>query len=101
MLGNRPNIIVNVDSIKVVGDTKCHVIIFVQEKSATSNETKRIPATDVVNALSQPMPKQQLGTMGVEDLIALIAPDEDQLKEYLQKPPKGNAIRQCHSRTLF
>lgn len=30
--------------------------------------------------------------MGVEDIVALVAPDEDQLKEYLDKPPKGNLV---------
>lgn len=82
----------NVDSIKVVGDSKSHVIIFVQEKSTVSNETKRILATEVINVLNQPMIKQQLSTMGVEDIVALVAPDEDQLKEYLDKPPKGNLV---------
>lgn len=91
VLGNKPNIIVNIDAIKVVGESKCHVVIFIQEKSATSNETKRILASEVVNVLNQPMTKNQLATMGVEDAIALVAPDEDQMKEYLDKPPKGNS----------
>lgn len=93
LLGNKPNINVTIDSIKVVSDSKCHVIIYIQEKSQTSNETKRILATDVCNVLNQPMTKSQLTNMGIEDVIALVAPDEDQLKEYLEKPPKGIDIR--------
>lgn len=90
VLGSKPNILVNIDSIKTVSDSKCHVVIFIQEKSQTSNETKRILATDVVNVLNQPMTKSQLNSMGIEDAIALVSPDEDQLKEYLEKPPKGS-----------
>lgn len=83
---------VNVDSIKVISDTKCHAVIFLQEKSQTSNEIKRILATELANFLNQPMTKTQLTNLGVEEVIPMIAPDEDQLKEYLDKPPKGKNV---------
>lgn len=67
--------------------------MFIQEKSQTSNETKRILASDVCNVLNQPMAKSQTTSMGIEEVIALVSPDEDQLKEYLDKPPKGTPMQ--------
>lgn len=88
--GNRPNLVINVDSIEAVSEGKAQVVIFVQEKSQISNETKRILASEVSNFLNQPMIRPQLAnSLGVEDVVPLISPDEDQLKEYLEKPPKG------------
>lgn len=89
IFGNKPNITVNIDNIEPLADAKCQVVIYVQEKSQVSNEIKRISATEVNNFLSQPMTKTQLTNIGIEEVIPLIAPDEDQLKEYLDKPPKG------------
>ncbi|XP_055621029.1 probable nucleoporin Nup54 isoform X2 [Toxorhynchites rutilus septentrionalis] len=89
VFGNRANIAITVDSIKTVGENKSQIVIYVEEKSMTSNETKRILATEVSNYLNQPTPKQQISTMGVETIVALVLPEEDQLKEYLENPPKG------------
>lgn len=89
IFGNKPMITVNIDSIEPLSDAKCQVVIYVQEKSQISNEIKRISSTEVNNFLNQPMTKNQLTNYGVEEVVALISPDEDQLKEYLDKPPKG------------
>lgn len=89
IFGNKPTITVNIDSFEPLSDAKCQVVIYVQEKSQISNEIKRISSNEVNNFLNQPMTKNQLINSGIEDIIALISPDEDQLKEYLDKPPKG------------
>ncbi|XP_065086535.1 probable nucleoporin Nup54 isoform X2 [Ochlerotatus camptorhynchus] len=89
IFGNKPNIAITVESVKVVGDSKSQVVIYVEEKSTTSNETKRILATEVATYLNQPTPKHQLTSLGVETVVALVLPEEDQLKEYLDNPPKG------------
>ncbi|XP_055611331.1 probable nucleoporin Nup54 isoform X2 [Uranotaenia lowii] len=89
IFGSKPNLAITVDSIKSLGENKCQIIIYVEEKSTTSNETKRVLATEVSNYLNQPTPKQQLSTLGVESVVALVLPEEDQLKEYLDNPPKG------------
>ncbi|XP_053687368.1 probable nucleoporin Nup54 [Sabethes cyaneus] len=89
VLGNKPNFAITVDGIKPVGDTKSQVIIYIEEKAMNSNETKRILATEVANYLNQPAPKQQLTSLGIESIVALVLPEEDQLKEYLDNPPKG------------
>lgn len=89
IFGNKPTITVNINSIEILGDAKCQVVIYVQEKSQISNEVKRISAIEVANFLSQPMAKTQLTNLGADEVIPLVSPDEDQLKEYLDKPPKG------------
>lgn len=89
VLGNKPNLIVNLDSVVPLADNKSQLVIFVEEKSQTSNETKRILATELCNFLNQPMTKNQVNSMGVEQVIAMVLPDEDLLKEYLENSPKG------------
>lgn len=89
VFGNRPNLLIKIDNIKPLSETKCQATIYIEEKSATSNETKRILATEVASYLNQPTPKSQIGSLGVEQVIALVLPDEDQLKEYLDSAPKG------------
>lgn len=89
IFGNKPNIIVNIDNIEPLLETKTQLTIYIQEKSQISNEIKRITSNEVFNFLNQPMAKSQLTSMVIDEIVPLIAPDEDQLKEYLEKPPKG------------
>lgn len=65
------------------------MVIYVEEKNPTTNDTKKIPSTELNNFLSQPMTKSTLTNMGVEQTLSLILPDEDKLKEYLDTTPKG------------
>lgn len=88
-LGNRPTIIVHVDGYHALTDTKCQLVIYVEEKNQQTNDTKKISSTELNNFLSQPMTKQSLTNMGVEQTLSLILPDEDKLKEYLDTTPKG------------
>jgi nuclear pore complex protein Nup54 len=78
-----------VNSITALSETKGQLIIYVEEKSQTSNETKRYNATETAQFLNQPMTKNQLASLGVEEVLPDVLPDEDQLKEYLESPPKG------------
>ncbi|XP_037955724.1 probable nucleoporin Nup54 [Teleopsis dalmanni] len=90
ILGNKPNLIVNIENISSIDEKKCQVVIYVEERSQISpNETKRVLATDLNNYLNQQNVRAQVNNVGVIDLIALVQPDEDQLKEYLDTPPKG------------
>lgn len=89
IFGNKPNITIVVENVKSINDTKVQVIIYIEEKSTISNEVKRVLATEVASYLNQPMPKQQLTQLGIESVVALVLPEEDQLKEYLDNPPKG------------
>lgn len=51
--------------------------------------TKRISNNDIVNYLIQPAPKQQLTTMGIENLFAYTGFTEENLLEYYENPPAG------------
>lgn len=89
IFGNKPNLTINVNDIQSISESKSQVTISVEEKSQMSNELKRLPSSDVANYLNQPMPKSQLNNFGIEKIIPLLPPDEDQLREYLQNPPYG------------
>ena len=88
-LGNKPTLMVHVDGYHALTDSKCQMVIYVEEKNPNTNDTKKISSTELNAFLNQPMPKQSLTNMGVEQTLSLILPDEDKLKEYLDTPPKG------------
>lgn len=90
IFGNRPNLQINIESSKENDDKKCQLVIYVEERSQLApNDTKRILATDLANYLNQANVKTQLNNLGITEVLALVLPDEDQLKEYLENPPKG------------
>ncbi|XP_005188869.2 probable nucleoporin Nup54 isoform X1 [Musca domestica] len=90
VFGNRPNLQINIESSKECDEKKSQLVIYVEERSQLApNDTKRILATDLANYLNQANVKGQLNNLGVSEVLALVLPDEDQLKEYLENPPKG------------
>ncbi|KAH8319708.1 hypothetical protein KR074_004318 [Drosophila pseudoananassae] len=90
LFGSKPNMLVHIDSIKETENKKCQIVIYVEEKlQHAPNDTKRILATELSNYLNQASLKQQLTNLGIVEALALVLPDEDQLKEYLENPPKG------------
>jgi len=89
LFGNRPNLVIVVESMEQLSDTKSKVIIHVDEKLQNTNETKRYSATDTAAYLSSQNVRPQWNNMGIEEIVAVVPPDEDQLKEYLENPPKG------------
>lgn len=48
---------------------------------------RRIPGTELSAYLL--MQKQQLSTLGADNVFAQVTPDKDQIKEYLENPPAG------------
>lgn len=89
MFGNKPNLVINVESVKPLSESKCQFVIYVEERGQNPSDTKRIPATELHNFLNQPNTKQQLSSLAIEQTLALVLPDEDQIKEFLENPPKG------------
>ncbi|EDV36242.1 uncharacterized protein Dana_GF12062 [Drosophila ananassae] len=90
LFGSKPNMLVHIDSIKEMENKKCQIVIYVEEKlQHPTNDTKRILATELSNYLNQASLKPQLTNLGIVEALALVLPDEDQLKEYLENPPKG------------
>lgn len=64
--------------------TICNVIII-----CNIGHTKRITNNDLVNYLMQPSPKQQLTTMGVENVFPYAGFTEENLRDYYEHPPAG------------
>lgn len=48
---------------------------------------RRIPGTELSAYLL--IQKQQLSTLGADNVFAQVTPDKDQIKEYLENPPAG------------
>lgn len=52
---------------------------------------KRISANDLFNFLNQPAQKSQITSqLSVENMLPKVGWTEEQLKEYLDKPPAGS-----------
>lgn len=89
LFGSKPNLMIHIDSIKALTETATQVIIYVEEKLQNSTESKRITATESSNFLNQTQIKYQWPSIGIEEVYAIVTLDEDQLKQYLERPPKG------------
>jgi len=92
VLGSKPNLSVHLDTLKWYTETKSMALIYVEEK-LQNGSTKRISNNDIVNYLMQPSPKQQLSTMGVENIFPYVGFTEDNLREYYENPPAGIDLR--------
>ncbi|CAG9768757.1 unnamed protein product [Ceutorhynchus assimilis] len=88
ILGNRPNLTVEVLSIRAVSDTQTEVKICVSEKGVTGT-SKKILATELSTFLNQPTQKQQLVAVGVLLTTPFVTPTKAELQEYLKNPPPG------------
>lgn len=88
ILGNKPNLTVNIVHVKAVSDTESEVMITVSEKGVTGT-SRKIHATDLAAFLNQPTQKQQLAGAGVTYVGAYMMPSKAQLAEYLKEPPPG------------
>lgn len=91
-MGSKPNLLVHIDVLKELENKKCQMVIYVEEKVQLShgpNDSKRILATELASYLGQAQVKPQLSNLGMTEALALTLPDEDQLKEYLENPPRS------------
>ncbi|XP_059482560.1 nucleoporin p54 [Neocloeon triangulifer] len=62
------------------------VLVTVTEKSQTG-QTRKIPATEFANFLNNS--KAQLGSIGVTNVAAVVAPSQEEINSYLANPPIG------------
>ncbi|CAG9822399.1 unnamed protein product [Phaedon cochleariae] len=88
ILGNKPNLSVDITMIKAISDTQTEVRITVSEKGVTGS-TRKVPASDLSAFLNQPAQKQQLANVGVSAIGACVTPSKAELEEYLKNPPPG------------
>ncbi|ODM91325.1 DBH-like monooxygenase protein 1 [Orchesella cincta] len=87
----RPNILFRIcGSKKFLENDEMSMIILVADDR---NTLRRVLATDLAEALCQPMLKPQLEKLGVLDVSAKVKPGGEQLKAYLETPPPGMDVR--------
>ncbi|XP_023162176.1 probable nucleoporin Nup54 [Drosophila hydei] len=92
LMGSKPNLMVHIDVLKELENKKCQMVIYVEEKVQMThgpNDSKRILATELASYLGQAAVKAQLTNLGLIEALALTLPDDDQLKEYLENPPRS------------
>ncbi|KAH8416057.1 hypothetical protein KR222_007295 [Zaprionus bogoriensis] len=92
LMGSKPNLLVHIDVLKELENKKSQMVIYVEEKLQLAhgpNDSKRILATELASYLGQANVKPQLNNLGISEALALTLPDEDQLKEYLENPPRS------------
>jgi len=70
------------------GDNKTRLCYYVQTRNP-NGETKKANTMDVYNHLKNDQYKQSITNMCIEHATPLVALSESQLKEYLEKPPRG------------
>ncbi|CAG9837490.1 unnamed protein product [Diabrotica balteata] len=92
ILGNKPNLVVEINQIRALSANQTEVRIVVQEKGVTGT-SRKIPASDLANFLNQPMPKQQLSTVMVTSITPYVTPSKAELEEYLKNPPSGTDLQ--------
>ncbi|KAL5243946.1 hypothetical protein ACI65C_011356 [Semiaphis heraclei] len=92
VLGSKPNLSVHLDTLKLYTETKSMALIYVEEK-LQNGSTKRISNIDIINYLMQPAPKQQLSSMGIENIFPYTGFTEENLREYYENPPAGIDLR--------
>ncbi|KAK7574440.1 hypothetical protein V9T40_011631 [Parthenolecanium corni] len=88
ILGNKPNVTVHVDRVSAAPDSKSLVLIYVAERMP-NGIFRRVQNTDISSYLLQPMQKQQLGSLGIDNVYPFTSPSESQLNEYLENTPAG------------
>ncbi|CAG9859370.1 unnamed protein product [Phyllotreta striolata] len=88
ILGNKPNLTIDIAQIKSLSDNQTEVKVTVSEKGVTGN-SRKIPASDLASFLNQPTQKQQLMTVGVISIAPFVTPSKAELEEYLKHPPPG------------
>jgi nuclear pore complex protein Nup54 len=89
LFGSKPNLMVHIDSMKALSENATNVVIYIDEKLPNTTEIKRITAMETSSFLNQGHLKFQLTPLGIEEVYPMIAPDDDQIKQYLDNPPKG------------
>lgn len=88
ILGNKPNLSIEISQIKAISENQTEIKITVSEKNITGN-SRKIPATDLAAFLNQPQQKQQLMNVGVTTIAPVVTPSKVELEEYLKQPPPG------------
>ncbi|KAJ0181046.1 hypothetical protein K1T71_003131 [Dendrolimus kikuchii] len=86
LLGNKPNLAVNIESVKAVTDNKSQVVIYVVDKAANGSH---VSASELSAFLWNGAPRTALSGAGCSNLTAVTKPSQQMLAQYLHAPPPG------------
>ncbi|XP_048481782.1 probable nucleoporin Nup54 [Plutella xylostella] len=89
LLGNKPNLVVNVESVKAMSDSKTQVVIYVVDNNAGGTH---VSSTELANFLSGGA-RAALAGAGCASVTAVTRPTPQMLAQYLQTPPHGIDMR--------
>jgi len=86
LLGNKPGLKVNIETVKSVSGDNTEVVITVQE-TQQNGTTRKVPASDLHNFLNSQA--NNLKTMGVEMVVPKLSFSQADITQYLADPPSG------------
>lgn len=90
LLGNKPNFVVTIHSVKAVSDSKTQVVIYIVDNNAAGS---RVLASELSAFLNTPSPKAALTGGGCATVTAVTRPPQHALSQYLETPPPGMDMR--------
>nr|CAH7743766.1 unnamed protein product [Callosobruchus chinensis] len=88
ILGNKPNLTIEIAQLRALSESQTELKITVTEKGVTGT-SRKIPATDLAAFLNQSQQKQQLTNVGVTSITPYVTPSKTELEEYLKHPAPG------------
>nr|CAI5859905.1 unnamed protein product [Callosobruchus analis] len=88
ILGNKPNLTIEIAQLRALSESQTELKITVTEKGVTGT-SRKIPAIDLAAFLNQPQQKQQLTNVGVTSITPYVTPSKAELEEYLKHPAPG------------
>ncbi|XP_068628784.1 probable nucleoporin Nup54 isoform X2 [Battus philenor] len=90
ILGNKPNLVVNVESVKPVSENKSQVVIYVVDKNAGG---AHVSASELGAFLGSGNARGTLTSTGCTTVTPATKPTPQMLDQYLQTPPPGMDMR--------
>ncbi|GAU88145.1 hypothetical protein RvY_00894 [Ramazzottius varieornatus] len=88
LLGDKPNVQVEVDGVNPLPNDKSELMFHALERQA-DGQLRRVPASELQAFLLQPAQKTNLQGMLVEDVRAKMALTKEMEKQYLESVPAG------------
>ncbi|RVE43520.1 hypothetical protein evm_011854 [Chilo suppressalis] len=89
LLGNKPHLTVNIDSVKAVSESKTQVVVYVVDKNAGGSHVSAAELAGFLNGAG----RAALTAAGCGCVSAATRPSPQMLQHYLQTPPPGMDMR--------
>ncbi|XP_047514286.1 probable nucleoporin Nup54 isoform X2 [Pieris napi] len=90
LLGNKPNLVANIETVKAVSDKKCQVVVYIVDKGAGGCH---INASELSSFLNNGAARNTLTSAGCTSITPVTRPTPQMLDQYLQAPPPGMDMR--------